>query len=151
MEFSSHFSTFQCDRSWNQWRVATVFVGRLPTRVFFEECLFTHSLSLVWLWPVLHSRIRINQWNFVILQNALPWNENQSAAWICLHCFTLHGCVSHEQLKQCPTLQRAWASPTSVELPGSCHKRQKPQAPIRNRQTRKGANAKGLNRNSNLT
>ena len=36
---------------------------------------------------------------------------------------------------------------------GSCHKRQKPQtptpqAPIRNRQTR---NAKGLNRNTNLT
>jgi len=40
--------------------------------------------------------------------------------------------------------------------PGSCHKRQKPQAPtpqapIRNRQTRKVANAKGLNRNTNLT
>ena len=39
---------------------------------------------------------------------------------------------------------------------GSCHKRQKPQAPtpqapIRNRQTRKVANAKGLNGNTNLT
>jgi len=39
---------------------------------------------------------------------------------------------------------------------GSCHKRQKPQAPtpqepIRNRQTRKVGNAKGLNRNTNLT
>ena len=39
---------------------------------------------------------------------------------------------------------------------GTCHKRQKPQAPtpqapIRNRQTRKVANAKGLNRNTNLT
>ena len=34
---------------------------------------------------------------------------------------------------------------------GSCHKSQKPQAPIRNRQTRKVANAKGLNRNTNLT
>jgi len=39
---------------------------------------------------------------------------------------------------------------------GSCHKRQKPhaptpQAPIRNRQTRKVANANGLNRNTNLT
>jgi len=38
---------------------------------------------------------------------------------------------------------------------GSCHKRQKaqaptPQAPIRNRQTRKVANARGLNRNTNL-
>jgi len=38
---------------------------------------------------------------------------------------------------------------------GSCYKRQKsqaltPQAPIRNRQTRKVANAKGLNRNNNL-
>jgi len=38
----------------------------------------------------------------------------------------------------------------------SCHKRQKrqaptPQAPIRNRQTRKVANAKGPNRNTNLT
>jgi len=37
-------------------------------------------------------------------------------------------------------------------LLGSCHKRQKPQAPtpqapIRNRQTRQVANAKGLNRN----
>jgi len=34
---------------------------------------------------------------------------------------------------------------------GCCHKRQKPQAPIRNRQTRKVANAKGLNRNTNLS
>jgi len=39
---------------------------------------------------------------------------------------------------------------------GSCHKRQNPQAPtpqapIRNRQTRKIANAKVLNRNTNLT
>jgi len=39
---------------------------------------------------------------------------------------------------------------------GSCQKRQKPQAltpqaPIRNRQTRKVANAKALNRNTNLT
>jgi len=39
---------------------------------------------------------------------------------------------------------------------GSCHKRKKPQvpapqAPIRNRQTRKVADAKGLNRNTNLT
>jgi len=39
---------------------------------------------------------------------------------------------------------------------GSCHKRQKPQAPtpqmpVRNRQTRKVANAKGLHRNTNLT
>ena len=43
-----------------------------------------------------------------------------------------------------------------VVLSVSCHKRQKaqaptPQAPIRNRQTRKVANAKGLNRNTNLT
>ena len=39
---------------------------------------------------------------------------------------------------------------------GSYHKRQKPQAPtpqapIRNSQTKKVANAKGLNRNTNLT
>jgi len=34
---------------------------------------------------------------------------------------------------------------------GGCHKRQKPQAPIHNRQTRKIVNAKGLNRNTNLT
>ena len=38
---------------------------------------------------------------------------------------------------------------------GSCRKRQKPQAstpqaPIRNRKTRKVANAKDLNRNTNL-
>ena len=44
----------------------------------------------------------------------------------------------------------------NIEMLGSCHKRQKPQAPmpqapIRNRQTRKVANAKGLNRNTNLT
>jgi len=43
----------------------------------------------------------------------------------------------------------------SIDQRGSCHKRQKPQAPtpqapIRNRQTRKVANAKGLNRNTNL-
>jgi len=43
-----------------------------------------------------------------------------------------------------------------VQKSGSCHKRQKPQAPtpqapIRNRQTKKVANAKGLNRNTNLT
>jgi len=41
-------------------------------------------------------------------------------------------------------------------MQGSCHKRQKPpaptpQAPIRNRQTRKVANAKDLNCNTNLT
>jgi len=36
-------------------------------------------------------------------------------------------------------------------LSGSCHKRQKPQAPIRNGQTRKVANSKGLNRNTNLS
>ena len=46
--------------------------------------------------------------------------------------------------------------PTQLPQTGSCHKRQKPhaptpQAPIRNRQTRKVANAKGLNRNTNLT
>jgi len=43
----------------------------------------------------------------------------------------------------------------TVNPTGTCHKRQKPQAPtpqapIRNRQTRKVANAKGLNRNTNL-
>jgi len=42
-----------------------------------------------------------------------------------------------------------------VQPLGSCHTRQKPQAPtpqapIRNRQTRKVANAKGLDRNTNL-
>jgi len=34
---------------------------------------------------------------------------------------------------------------------GNWHKRQKPQSPVRNRQARKVANAKGLNRNTNLT
>jgi len=43
-----------------------------------------------------------------------------------------------------------------LNLLGRCHKRRKtqaptPQAPIRNRQLRKVANAKGLNRNTNLT
>jgi len=42
-----------------------------------------------------------------------------------------------------------------IVIRGSSHKRQKPQAPtpqapIRNRQTRKVAMAKGLNRNTNL-
>jgi len=42
-----------------------------------------------------------------------------------------------------------------IQKSGSCHKRQKaqaptPRAPIRNRQTRKVANAKNLNRNTNL-
>jgi len=45
---------------------------------------------------------------------------------------------------------------THVYYPGSCHKRQKPQeptpqSPIRNRKTKKVANAKGLNRNTDLT
>jgi len=44
----------------------------------------------------------------------------------------------------------------NTDRKGWCQKRQKPQAPtpqapIRNRQTRKLANAKGLNRNTNLT
>jgi len=48
------------------------------------------------------------------------------------------------------------AAPKNMEESGSCHKRQKPQAPtpqapIRNRQTRKVVNAKGLDRNTNLT
>ena len=48
-----------------------------------------------------------------------------------------------------------WLKKTRVAA-SSCHKRQKPQtstpqAPIRYRQTRKVANAKGLNRNTNLT
>jgi len=38
-----------------------------------------------------------------------------------------------------------------LSLSGSCHKRQKAQAPIRNRQTRKVSNAKDLNRNTNIT
>jgi len=46
--------------------------------------------------------------------------------------------------------------PTLLENVGSGYKRQKPQAPtpqapIRNRKTRKIANAKGLNLNTNLT
>ena len=56
----------------------------------------------------------------------------------------------HIKMRACqgPTIRIIWS--------GSCHKRQKPQAPtpqapIRNRQTRKVANAKGLNRNTNLT
>ena len=50
----------------------------------------------------------------------------------------------------------AWELCKQAFEAGSCYKRQKPQAPtpqapIRNRQTRKVANAKGLNRNTNLT
>jgi len=46
--------------------------------------------------------------------------------------------------------------PETQENSGSCHKRQKaqaptPRAPIRNRQTRKVANAEGLYRYTNLT
>jgi len=45
---------------------------------------------------------------------------------------------------------------TFIPKTGSCHKRQKPQAPtpqapVRNHQTRKVANAKCINRNTNLT
>jgi len=45
---------------------------------------------------------------------------------------------------------------SGMAMAGSCHKRQTPQpptpqAPIRNRQTRKVANVKGLNRNTNLS
>jgi len=48
------------------------------------------------------------------------------------------------------------SSCTNIKFLGSGHKRQKPraltpQAPIRNSHTRKVANAKGLNRNTNLT
>jgi len=48
------------------------------------------------------------------------------------------------------------ASSKKWERMGSCHNRQKTQAPtpqalIHNRQTKKVANAKGLNRNTNLT
>jgi len=60
----------------------------------------------------------------------------------------------------CDATERALAQevsdkPADVHM-GSCHKLQKsqaptPQAPIRNRQTRKVASAKGLNRNTNLT
>ena len=52
--------------------------------------------------------------------------------------------------------EKTHRKPPIIRLLGSCHKRHKPQAPtpqapIRNRQTRKVANAKGLNRNTNLT
>ena len=53
-------------------------------------------------------------------------------------------------------VQPGFALDTQWNQTGSCHKRQKPQGPapqppIRNRQTTKVANAKGLNRNTNLT
>ena len=52
--------------------------------------------------------------------------------------------------------QRDCVHSAKILVLGSCHKRQKPQAPtpqapIRKRQTRKVANAKGLNRTTNLT
>ena len=55
-----------------------------------------------------------------------------------------------------PKIKRRQAWRRSEARWGSCHKRQKPQAltpqvPIRNRHTRKVANAKDLNRNTNLT
>jgi len=57
---------------------------------------------------------------------------------------------------QNPHTSTAWVTLATLKCMGSCHKRQKPQAPtpqapICNRQTRKVANAKGLNRNTNLT
>jgi len=63
-------------------------------------------------------------------------------------------CVTYERISCYPR-----SSPAGIDVLsnwGSCHKRQKPQAPtpqapIRNRQMRKDANAKGLNRNTNLT
>jgi len=39
----------------------------------------------------------------------------------------------------------------TLAFAGTCHKRKKPQAAIQNNQTRKVANAKGLNHNTNLT
>ena len=62
-----------------------------------------------------------------------------------------------EETKYNPRRNPAKSTPVLDEVKtGSCHKRQKPQAPtpqapIRNRQTRKVANAKVLNRNTNLT
>jgi len=57
---------------------------------------------------------------------------------------------SVEKRKMTPLSCHSWLS-FRLKRSGSCRKRQKPQAPIHNRQTRKFANAKGLNRNTNLT
>jgi len=62
-----------------------------------------------------------------------------------------------EHSKKRPTIEYVvFKSPQIFICLGSCNKRHKPQAPtpqapIRNRQTRKVANAKGLHRNTNLT
>jgi len=50
-----------------------------------------------------------------------------------------------------PATAPAWFHQHKFTLSGSCHMRQKAQAPVRNRQTRKVANAKVLNRNTYLT
>jgi len=64
--------------------------------------------------------------------------------------------ISRELLYPEDLLKRWCHAFGTSAIAGSCHKRQKPQSPtpqtpIRNRQTRKVANAKGLNRNTNLT
>jgi len=62
--------------------------------------------------------------------------------------------VSHP--KQVSIPQNGGSNITVMTFVGSCHKRQKPQAPtpqapIHNRQTRKVVNAKVINRYTNLT
>jgi len=64
--------------------------------------------------------------------------------------------TSESALSTITQVRRVKPSAVSLYFTGSCHKRQKPQAPtpqapIRHRQTRKVANAKGLNRNTNHT
>jgi len=80
---------------------------------------------------------------------------SELGAWVSFHSAILQSWKFQENLGRTVVALLLWVR-NIVPSSGSCHKRQKPQAPtphapIRNRQTRKVANAKGLNCNTNLT
>jgi len=80
------------------------------------------------------------------------WRRLLAAPLRCFSSRTLFRLDSSHRIIVCADLKNTdRSSNTHTVKTCSCHKRQKPQAPIRNRQTRKVANAKGLYRNTNLT
>jgi len=92
-------------------------------------------------WAQLFSACKERYMKLSKIPNQPNWNQPQGKYLNKL--VLLHSAYSYPYRKQ------------TIEISGSCHKRQKPQAPtpqapIRNRQTRKVVNATGLNRNTNL-
>ena len=126
--------------------------GHMPHQAvigILVECLAFFQRRLSW------SFQRYSQKQDGLLNHSIPPRAKQD--------FRLH--AADQLLYCCSTLkmnrvvylkQNRERNKTFEAITGSCHKCQKPQAPtprapIRNRQTRKVANAKGLNRNTNLT